>query len=35
MDKNSDTKAKILQTTLELIKSEGFESVTVRKIAAD
>ena len=36
VDKNSgETKAKILQATLDLIKSEGFESVTVRKIAAD
>ncbi|MCE0451951.1 TetR/AcrR family transcriptional regulator [Brevibacillus sp. AF8] len=34
-DKNSETKAKILQSTLDLIKMEGFESVTVRKIAAD
>lgn len=32
---SSETKAKILQTTLDLIKMEGFESVTVRKIAAD
>lgn len=36
VDKNSgETKTKILQATLDLIKSEGFESVTVRKIAAD
>ena len=35
VDKNSETKAKILQSTLDLIKVEGFESVTVRKIAAD
>lgn len=35
VDKNSETKAKILQSTLDLIKMEGFESVTVRKIAAD
>ncbi|MBK5431486.1 TetR/AcrR family transcriptional regulator [Bacillus mycoides] len=28
------TKEKILNTTLELIKDEGFESVTIRKIAA-
>ncbi|UED74703.1 TetR/AcrR family transcriptional regulator [Brevibacillus sp. DP1.3A] len=35
VDKNSETKAKILQSTLDLIKMEGFETVTVRKIAAD
>ncbi|MGG1660442.1 TetR/AcrR family transcriptional regulator [Brevibacillus sp. NRS-1366] len=36
VDKNNgETKTKILQATLDLIKSEGFESVTVRKIAAD
>ncbi|CAI8764348.1 Transcriptional regulator [Brevibacillus sp. IT-7CA2] len=35
VDKNSETKAKILQSTLDLIKMEGFENVTVRKIAAD
>ncbi|MGD8190711.1 TetR/AcrR family transcriptional regulator [Brevibacillus ginsengisoli] len=34
LDKNSVTKEKILQTTLDLVKKEGFESVTVRKIAA-
>ncbi|MGO0060433.1 TetR/AcrR family transcriptional regulator [Brevibacillus fluminis] len=35
MDRNSETKDKILQTTLELVKREGFEGVTVRKIAAE
>ncbi|GIO02623.1 hypothetical protein J5TS2_32910 [Brevibacillus halotolerans] len=30
---NQGTKEKILKTTLELIKKEGFESVTIRKIA--
>lgn len=31
---NISTKEKILNTTLELIKDKGFESVTIRKIAA-
>lgn len=33
-NENISTKEKILNTTLELIKDEGFESVTIRKIAA-
>ncbi|MED3121176.1 TetR/AcrR family transcriptional regulator [Bacillus thuringiensis] len=33
-NENISTKEKILNTTLELIKNEGFESVTIRKIAA-
>ncbi|MED2879643.1 TetR/AcrR family transcriptional regulator [Bacillus thuringiensis] len=33
-DENVSTKEKILNTTLELIKKEGFEKVTIRKIAA-
>ncbi|RFB33962.1 TetR/AcrR family transcriptional regulator [Brevibacillus sp. VP] len=32
-EKNQATKEKILETTLELIKKEGFERVTIRKIA--
>ena len=32
-NENISTKEKILNTTLELIKEEGFESVTIRKIA--
>ncbi|WP_406652249.1 TetR/AcrR family transcriptional regulator [Bacillus cereus] len=33
-NENVSTKEKILNTTLELIKKEGFEKVTIRKIAA-
>ncbi|MFE5388793.1 TetR/AcrR family transcriptional regulator [Bacillus thuringiensis] len=33
-NENVSTKKKILNTTLELIKKEGFEKVTIRKIAA-
>ncbi|PGS33504.1 TetR family transcriptional regulator [Bacillus cereus] len=33
-NENISTKEKILNTTLELIKDKGFESVTIRKIAA-
>lgn len=33
-NENVSTKEKILNTTLELIKKEGFERVTIRKIAA-
>ena len=33
-DESVSTKARILNTTLELIKKEGFERVTIRKIAA-
>ncbi|MDO6630251.1 TetR/AcrR family transcriptional regulator [Bacillus thuringiensis] len=33
-NENVSTKEKILNTTLELIKTEGFERVTIRKIAA-
>ena len=33
-NENVSTKEKILNTTLELIKDEGFEIVTIRKIAA-
>ncbi|QDX95398.1 TetR/AcrR family transcriptional regulator [Brevibacterium sp. JNUCC-42] len=33
-EKNQATKEKILETTLDLIKKEGFESVTIRKIAS-
>ncbi|MED2091990.1 TetR/AcrR family transcriptional regulator [Bacillus thuringiensis] len=33
-NENVSTKEKILNTTLELIKNEGFERVTIRKIAA-
>ncbi|MED3063514.1 TetR/AcrR family transcriptional regulator [Bacillus thuringiensis] len=33
-NENISTKEKILNTTLELIKKEGFERVTIRKIAA-
>ncbi|MGG3307435.1 TetR/AcrR family transcriptional regulator [Paenibacillus lautus] len=33
-DHSNDTKEKILQTTLDVIKREGFESVTIRKIAS-
>ncbi|MED2485085.1 TetR/AcrR family transcriptional regulator, partial [Bacillus thuringiensis] len=32
-NENVSTKEKILNTTLELIKKEGFEKVTIRKIA--
>lgn len=33
-DQSYDTKEKILQTTLDVIKREGFDSVTIRKIAS-
>ncbi|MGG4340169.1 TetR/AcrR family transcriptional regulator [Paenibacillus lautus] len=33
-DHSNDTKEKILQTTLDVIKREGFDSVTIRKIAS-
>ncbi|MED1383984.1 TetR/AcrR family transcriptional regulator, partial [Bacillus mycoides] len=33
-NENISTKEKILNTTLELIKNEGFERVTIRKIAS-
>ncbi|MDA1774447.1 TetR/AcrR family transcriptional regulator [Bacillus cereus] len=33
-NENVSTKEKILNTTLELIKKEGFERITIRKIAA-
>ncbi|WP_342438822.1 TetR/AcrR family transcriptional regulator [Paenibacillus sp. FSL L8-0436] len=33
MDKNNETKEIILRTALEMIKQEGFEKITIRKIA--
>ncbi|MDK8179528.1 TetR/AcrR family transcriptional regulator [Paenibacillus sp. UMB4589-SE434] len=33
-DTNNDTKAKILAAALDMIKEDGFESITIRKIAA-
>lgn len=33
MDKSNETKEIILQTALEMIKQEGFEKITIRKIA--
>ncbi|GGF68271.1 hypothetical protein GCM10010912_11590 [Paenibacillus albidus] len=33
-DKNSETKELILRTALDMFRQEGFESVTIRKIAA-
>ncbi|KWX85688.1 transcriptional regulator, partial [Paenibacillus riograndensis] len=32
-DKKSETKEKIMQATLERTKQNGFESITIRKIA--
>lgn len=34
LDKNSETKNMILATALDMVKKEGFESMTIRKIAA-
>ncbi|NEW06780.1 TetR/AcrR family transcriptional regulator [Paenibacillus sp. SYP-B3998] len=33
LDKKKDTKEKIMYATLEMIKKDGFESITIRKIA--